>query len=137
MVDKFGFSCIASRPLDAVNDISGRRVTYIVIMLDYFDYPAELRENMKTNTIDWEAFLASVRKFPDLRQVVVQCRSIHDAISGAYLREILVEFVAHMRSDEWGILEGLLGLYHRIWEGEWSWVQIQLDNVMDDIKLKV
>ena len=90
---------------------------------------------MKTNTIDWEAFFWSVRKFPDLRQVVVQCG--HDTISGPYLREILVEFVAHMRSDEWAILEGLLGLYHDIWEGEWTWVQVQLDDVMDDIKLKV
>ena len=133
MVDKFRFGCIASRPLDAVNDI--RRVTYFVIILDYFDYPAELRENMKTNTIDWEAFFWSVRKFPDLRQIAVQCRRDYHPVS--HLREVLVEFVAHMSRKELDIVDVLLGFYHDIREGQWNWAQIRLDDVIDDINLKV
>ena len=136
MAEKFTFRCIASQQADAATDIDVRHVTHMIIILDHFDDPTELRElTVDTTTMDWEAFFLSVRKFPDLRQIAVQCRRDYHPVS--HLREVLVEFVAHMSRKELDIVDGLLGFYHDIREGQWNWAQIRLDDVIDDINLKV
>ena len=86
---------------------------------------------MKTPHIDWDTFLHTVRQFPHLRQIVVQ-RGRYLGRSG---RHILVEFLAHLGGAWFGLGE-LLGLYYKEWEAS-EWVQLRLDNLMDEIEQSV
>ena len=88
---------------------------------------------MKKANIDWYTFLHTVRQFPHLRHIAIQCHK--DKLSAPRLRKILVEFLAHL-GEAWVSLGGLLGLYYR-GRDESRWVQLQLDTLMDEIEQKV
>ena len=88
-----------------------------------------------TATIDWDAFLHTVRQFPHLRQVVIQ----HSDILEYSVRQILVEFLAHL-GEAWFGLGELLELYYiEKQNGDgYDWVQLRLsDTVMDEIEQRV
>ena len=90
---------------------------------------------MKTATIDWDTFLHTVRQFPHLRQIAIQCDGYTMGLPST--RQILVEFLAHL-GEAWFGLGELLGLYHN--DGAWikfRWAQLRLDNLMDEIKQRV
>ena len=91
---------------------------------------------MKTLSIDWDAFLYTVRQLPYLRQIVVQ-HGNHGFQPGPEICEVLVEFVAHL-GKAWTSLGGLLGLSYRDRKREKvEWVEVGLDTMMDEIEHKV
>ena len=91
---------------------------------------------METFSIDWDAFLHTVRQFPHLQQLGFQ-HGKHGFQDSPEIREVLVEFIAHL-GKAWESLGGLLGLGYRDRErGKVEWVEVGLDTMMDEIKQKV
>ncbi|KAI0084318.1 hypothetical protein BDY19DRAFT_542839 [Irpex rosettiformis] len=99
------FTCIASRrPGDGINI---RYATHIIIEPYLgFENLAEFREQIKT--IDWDVFLCSVQKFPDLRGIIIQCTCLYDEEEW---RKCLVELVPLLR-EVWPGVDAFLQLYH-------------------------
>ena len=87
---------------------------------------------MEMTTIDWDVFLQHTLEFPHLRQIAIQCDRVIGQFTAAPARPIIVEFLAHLRGAWFGLNE-LLGLYCKEW-GEFEWVQLQLDTLMDEIE---
>ena len=149
MVDCFTFKCIASQLLYATptgNDV--RNITYIIIDLRFFADHHELRRRMKEATINWDTFLPAVRQFPHFRQILIQWAvslefprqqliTVHNSSLHSSPRQILVEFLAHL-GEAWFGLDELLGLYYEEQNRSgYNWVQLRLDNLMDEIKQRV
>ena len=110
-----------------------RNITYIFINLHHFYDCDELRRRMKKVNIDWGAFLHTVRQFPHIRQIAIQC----DDYLGRSPRQRLVEFLAHL-GEAWFGLRELLGLYYREEDESEEWIQLRLDTaVMDEIEQRV
>ena len=137
MVDSLDheFMCIASPlPHAPVTSNNVRIVTSIVIDLLHFHSHHDLRRRMKTAKIDWITFLHTVRQFPHLQQVVIQCER---HVTGGSSHQKLVEFLAHL-GEAWFGLDELLGLYYEEQSRSgYNWVQLRLDNLMDEIKQRV
>lgn len=93
--------------------------------------------HMKEANIDWNTLLHTVRQFPHLRQIAIQCKHRY-ALSIAPTRPILVEFLAHL-GEAWFGLDELVGLYYNDEEQSGTgWAQLQLlDTVMDEINERV
>lgn len=133
-VNRIEFRCIASRlPHNTATGNDIRNITYIIISLGHLWDPINLGKRVKTANINWDTFLHTVRQFPHLRQIAIQCTGY--MVSSP--RQMLVEFLAHL-GGAWITLDEILGLYYDIEEqGEFRWVQLRLDTLIDEIKQKV
>ncbi|KAI0092282.1 hypothetical protein BDY19DRAFT_590732 [Irpex rosettiformis] len=99
----FLFYCIASRP---GNYSKTRYLTHILIYPLIGNDLTKFREHIKR--VDWDAFLRSVQKLPDLHAIVIQCESWFDAEEW---HKCLAELVSLLR-EAWAGVDTLLQLYH-------------------------